>query len=268
MRWLLGSAVVGTALGLAAATFRGDGTAINAYLFLTAELSHGGAGRAERIAVAVVVALALLAWFRPVWPALLGVGGYALAEALARAYERGQPYSEWALAAHAPRYLTPLAAILVWEGLRRGAAGRVWQLTGEGLLRLGLAIVFFVHGLEAVKAHPGFVDLILSSTINLADWRISEAAATRLLVVIGAIDFVVAAALLVRPHPAVLFWAAFWGLVTALSRVTAYGWAYYPDLLVRAPHFLAPPALWWLARIRPKADMRAERAGVSAVNTA
>lgn len=266
LRWLLGAAVAGTALGLAAATFRGDGTAINAYLFLTAEFSHGEARRIERIAVALVVGLAIFAWFRPVWPALLVVGGYAFLEALARSYEGGQAYSEWALAAHAPRYLTPLAAILIWEGLRRGAAGRVWQAAGEGVLRVALATVFFIHGLEAVKAHPGFVDLVLSSTINLADWRVSQTAATRGLLVIGIIDFLVAAALLLRPHPAILFWAAFWGLVTALSRVTAYGWPYYPDLLVRAPHYLAPLVLWWLARMRTKPGTQAAPVGVSVGN--
>ena len=57
-----------------------------------------------------------------------------------------------------------------------------------------------------------------------------------------------ATAILFRPLRFILLWAAFWGLVTALSRLTAYGAFHYPDLLVRFPHFLVPLALWRLTR--------------------
>lgn len=247
VRHLFGLAVLGTALGVAAATFRGDGTALNAYFFLTLEWSHATSGRVERLIVTLAVTFALAAWLRPNWPAFLFVGAYALAEALTRCYERGQPYSEWALWAHAPRYLTPLGVCLVVAGVRRGVtagAGRAWVLSGEALLRGGLAIVFSVHGLEAWRAHPGFVDLILSSAYRVGEWRIPEAVATQSLRIIGIVDLVVAVAILVRPLRVVLLWAAFWGVVTAFARITAYGPAFYPDFLVRFPHFTVPLALW------------------------
>ncbi len=255
VRHLLGLAVFGTALGLAAATFRGDGTALNAYFFLTLEWSHGTSGRIERLLAALTVAFALAAWLRPIWPAFLVVFAYALAEALTRSYERGQAYSEWALWAHAPRYLTPLGACLVIAGLQRGAgagAGRVWSFSGEMILRVAIAIVFAVHGLEAWRAHPGFVDLVLSSAYRVGEWRLPEATVVQALRVIGVVDFAVAAAVLFRPLRVVLLWAAFWGLVTALSRMTAYGASFYPELLVRFSHFLVPLALWRLTAMRVK----------------
>lgn len=254
VRHLLGLAVLGTALGLAAATFRGDGTAMNAYFFLTLEWSHATSGRVERLLVTLTVAFALAAWLRPIWPAFLVVAAYALAEALTRSYERGQAYSEWALWAHAPRYLTPLAACFVVAGLRRGVAagaGRAWALSGEMILRVAIAIVFAAHGLEAWRAHPGFVDLVLSSAYRLGEWRLPEATVVQALRVIGVVDFAVAAAVLFRPLRVVLLWAAFWGLVTALSRMTAYGASHYPDLLVRFAHFLVPLALWRLTALLP-----------------
>lgn len=252
VRHLLGLAVLGTALGLAASTFRGDGTALNAYFFLTLEWSHATSGRVERLLVTLTVAFALAAWLRPIWPAFLVVAAYALAEALTRSYERGQAYSEWALWAHAPRYLTPLAACFVVAGLRRGVAagaGRAWALSGEMILRVAIAIVFAVHGLEAWRAHPGFVDLVLSSAYRVGEWRLPETTVVQALRVIGLVDFAVALAILFRPLRFVLLWAAFWGLITALSRMTAYGPSHYPDLLVRFSHFLVPLALWRLTAL-------------------
>ena len=246
--WLLGLAVVATMIGMTAATFRGDGTAINAFLFLTAELSHEAAGRLERIAMAIILVLSVIALFRPHWALLLPVGGYALAEAFAREYERGYTFSEWAIAAQAPRYLTPFAIILLLVGLHRIGLGRGFHIAGRLVLRVALAVVFAVHGLEALQAHPGFIDLIISSASNLVGWRVPERTATQTLLVIGYVDIAVALALLIWPRTPILWWAAFWGGLTALSRVTAYGFGAYPDVVVRATHVLVPLALGMLAR--------------------
>src|SRR5688572_23336377 len=80
---LLCLSVVLTIGGMAAVTFRGDGTAINAFLFLTLQLSHSMAARIEKTAMAIVFVLALCVLFRPHWALLLPVSAYAFAEALA-----------------------------------------------------------------------------------------------------------------------------------------------------------------------------------------
>lgn len=248
-RSLLGAAVVATTLGMTAATFRGDGTAINAFLFLTGELSHVAAARVERTAMILVLLLSIAALFRPHWALLLPVGGYALAEALARWHELGYAFSEWAISAQAPRYLTPLALALLVVGFRReGDTSSMFRIAATWILRIALAVVFAVHGLEALKAHPGFIDYIISSSTNMLGARISEGNAIRALEIIGVLDLAVAAAILLRPLPGVLWWAAFWGLVTALARVTANGIGGYPDVLVRGTHVLVPLALWLLMR--------------------
>lgn len=249
--WLLGATVVATTAGMAASTFRGDGTAINAFLFLSCGLSHTAAARIEQVAMTIVLLLSLVAFVRPRWTSLSFVFAYILAEAIARWHERGYGFAEWAVTAQAPRYLTPLAVIFLAFGIGRSdAAGRWWRLAGDGVLRLGLCVVFAVHGLEALRVHPEFVDLIISTAANLFDIRITERAATVMLQGIGVLDVMVAAAILFRPRPAVLWWAAFWGAITAFSRVTAYGSGGYPEVLVRTAHFTGPIALWLLARAR------------------
>jgi hypothetical protein len=86
----------------------------------------------------------------------------------------------------------------------------------------------------------------------VGEWRLPEATVAQGLRIIGLIDFAVALALLFRPLRVVLLWAAFWGLVTALSRMTAYGASQYPELLVRFTHFLVPLALWRLTALTAK----------------
>lgn len=242
---LLGLAVLATAIGTAVTTFRGDGTALNAYLFMDLGVAPAAAGRIERLAAALVlvVTTGALVFFR--WPWFLPAAGYILAEAVARWHMQGQAYSTWAPLTHSARYAAPLvlAAWLVAARLPPGHGAR-WQAAGAWLLRFSLAAVFVTHGLEALQAHPGFVDLILSSALNLGGGRLTESAATTVLEWIGLADFAVAGALVLRPHPAVLLWAAFWAALTALSRVTANGWGAYPDVLLRAAYFLGPLALW------------------------
>jgi hypothetical protein len=245
--WLLGGAVTVTMAGMAVAAFRGDGTSINAYLFLAVELPHGVAGRIEAVAVALVLGLSVAALLRPVWPLLLPVTAYLFADALAAWSQRGFPFAEWAVTANAPRYLGPLALVFL-------ATSKPWATRlGEWILRVGLAVVFAVHGLEALRLHPWFIDLLISSAANLAGFRLNEAVASGLLRVIGAVDVAIAVGLLVKPVPALLGWAAFWGAVTAWSRVTANGWGAYPEVLMRAVHYLGPLVVW--------CSMRAQSSG-------
>jgi len=254
VRWLLGATTVATCAGMAAAAFRGDGTSINAFLFLEVELTHGEAARLERFALVGLLLLALAAAFRPGWPLLVPVAAYILAEAVAGWHQRGSAFSEWAVSAHAARYLTPLALILLAGGAvadGAGGAGNRWRpIAAEWVLRVGLATVFVVHGLEAFWLHPGFVDLIIGSGYNLAGMRISEATAALQLRVIGIVDLGVAAAILLRVPRWMLWWAAAWGAITALSRLTAFGWGAYPELLVRTSHILGPVAVVLLVRLR------------------
>jgi hypothetical protein len=251
IRWL-SLAVIAGAAGMAVAALRGEGSAMNTYLFMERALSHEAAGRIERSAALLVLltALAGIGWAR--WPLLLPAIAYPLLEAIARLHVEGQAFSEWALYAHAPRYAAPaaLCCLLVARGPGRSAPAG-WLAAGEWLLRAACASVFLIHGLECLRANPAFIDLLISSAQNLLRLRLTESSARSALEVIGFADLAVAGALLIRMHPAVLAWAAAWATIAALARLTASGWGAFPDVLVRASAALAPLVLWHL-RYRPR----------------
>jgi hypothetical protein len=117
------------------------------------------------------------------------------------------------------------------------------------LLSIGLAAVFFSHGWGAFHGHAHFIDLIIGSAANLLGMRVTELQALHVLTVIGVVDIAVALLVLARPSRGVLLWMATWGLITALSRMSAFGWMGYSDVLLRATHVLAPLALLWLVRL-------------------
>lgn len=263
---LLGTAVAATALGMTVAAFRGDGTALNAFLFTDLGFSHSEAAQCERGAVSVtwVFSIAALVWRR--WPLLLPAAFYFFAEALARTHVQGEAYSDWALLTHAARYVTPLTMALLLLGTNRDRLRRWSAAGGRWALRIALAAVFASHGFEALRANPAFVDFIISTAANLFQSRITETNARSVLELIGVMDVVVAGAFLLRLHPALLGWAALWGAVTALSRVTANGWGAYPDVLVRASYFLGPVALWLL--VSPGRDRQESPAMPARRNTA
>lgn len=247
--WLLSLAVAATMVGMMIAVYRGDGSSINAFLFLDLGLSHQVAARSERVALATVTLAAVFGVVWPRWFLMVPVAVYLWAEAAAGYHVRGYAFSELTPAAHALRYLTPLATVLLARSAAASGARPAahWTATrhwiGTWLLRLGLAVVFMTHGYEAWQLHPEFIDLLITSSQNYLGVRVEEATASTLLRIIAAVDLAVAGLLLIRPWRSVLAWLMFWGLVTAASRMTSYGWGAHTDVLMRSTHFTAPLAL-------------------------
>lgn len=115
-------------------------------------------------------------------------------------------------------------------------------------MRLVVAIVFLAHGIEALQLNPKFVDLLLNSMQNVFGWSMSESTAVACLTTIGVVDIAIAIACVFVRSRAILGWMAFWGLVTAVSRILANGWGMsWHETFTRAPHFGIPLAivLWW-----------------------
>lgn len=262
VRWLLCLAIAATMAAHAIRTYRGDGTAINAFLFLDLGWSNEAAARFEYGGMALVLVLTALGMRWPRWYLLAPAGLYVLAEYTLRTVVGGQPFSEWAPAAAALRFATPLVTPFLLLSLSSRA---VAQETRDGSpdpsgaeslraserrlkfwawwLRCAVAVVFLTHGFEALRHHPAFVDLVIGTGTRMFDVWFEESVVTQVLGVIGIVDLFVAIGLLASPNRLVLGWAGCWGLVTALSRITAYGWGAYPELLMRATHFLVPLAL-------------------------
>ncbi len=258
VRWLLCLTIAATVAAQAILTFRGDGTAINAFLFLDLGWSHMQAVRAERSAMSIILGVTLLGVIRPHWLLLAPVGLYLLAEACLTMHVGGRAFAQLAPAAAALRFMTPLVTPFVLASYLKSfrlveprpvmtAASATSARMGRWLLKLAVAVVFITHGYEAIMHHPQFIDLVIGTGTRMFDVWLDESKVTRLLTLIGTVDIIVGVALLFRWSPTLLGWAAFWGLLTALSRMTAYGWGAYPDVLLRSTHFGVPLALLLLS---------------------
>lgn len=245
-RLVFSIAVVVTLIGVLVTTLRGGGSGWGAWLFLDQGLTHRNAYQIELglVLATLVFSVAGLLLRRWRWGTCLMFPAFAflLTEACLIAKTGGVGHAEWAPAAHALRYGTPLALVLLAMKEPFGEAQVML------LLRVSLAFVFVTHGAEALLHYPRFIDLIIGSGENLLGWRITEAQAKSLLTIIGWVDVVVGIAILIRPLPTLLWWMAVWGLVTALSRMTSLGWDAYRDVLIRATHFVVPFAMVWFRR--------------------
>jgi hypothetical protein len=67
--------------------------------------------------------------------------------------------------------------------------------------------------------------------------------AENMLRIIGSLDILAAILAIVFPKKPVFIWLAFWGLITAFARITELGIGMYPEVLIRAGHFLVPICL-------------------------
>ena len=247
IRLLLSAAILTHAIGLFATVFGMRQTHFGNFLFLVMGMPHSEALFYEYISVSIFFLLCVINLFHTRFYTLLPIAGYIFFESWAGYYQGGYRYSEFTMLAHIMRYITPLAlAVLCTWPFRSTMKAALRLKATEWLLRVSLAVLFFIHGLEAYYGYPGFLDLIIGSARNLAGIHIAESTSVIILKGIGILDFVVALLVLVRPGKKVLFWALFWGTLTAFSRVTAVGTAAYIEVLFRASHIIAPLVLWIL----------------------
>jgi len=245
VKWLLSAAILIHAIGLFATVFGMRQTHFGNFLFLVMGMPHSEALFYEHISVSIFFLLCIINLFHTRLYTLLPIAGYIFFESWAGYYQGGYRYSDFTLLAHIMRYITPLALVVLCALPFVTKMKTTLRLKAtEWLLRVSLAVLFFIHGLEAFYGYPGFLDLIIGSARNLAGIHIAESTSVSILKGIGILDFVVALLVLIRPKKEVLFWALFWGTLTAFSRVTAVGTAAYIEVLLRASHMIAPLALW------------------------
>lgn len=122
---------------------------------------------------------------------------------------------------------------------------------------VAIGLTFSSHGLYAMGLGvpvPGhFIDMVMESI------GVSQSFATTLLLIAGILDQVMVAGLFfLATREISLLYGVFWGFVTALARITSYVrmdvlfgmslLAYFPEFLVRAPHFVIPLVLWRLVK--------------------
>jgi len=247
--WLLRLAVLGYAIGMATAIFTKLGSGLGTFFFLEIGYTHPQVAPVERMGAYLLLGLAIAALIRPHWAFVLPIAVLVTAEALAQYFNGGFPFAEWVIYAHALRYGAPWALLVLffaplgrWMGPHNHLRVTGW------VLRIAIATVFAIHGIEALLQHPRFIDYIIGTTHNLTGHYLAEATVVTMMRVIGVVDLVVAALVILKPHPAVLYWMAFWGLITALARVTTFGMGHHYEVWLRTAHFLAPIALYFVLR--------------------
>lgn len=244
------------------------GTPVFSLLWGSADV--GGFGLSESLALSVehtaawlLIAAAALTLWRPCWPVLVPVAFWFLLDAGSSTWIGGSFLSSLSVPAHATRIVAPLALALIALWPSRPELPR-WRLdSGLWLLRLAAAATFIAHGYEAVQLHPLFVDYLIAAAATFFSYDLAQPTAELLLRGIGIIDFILAALLVTTRWRAVAYYMAFWGVVTALSRIVYGGWNDAPQAFVRAANAGVPLALavyWTLShRMIPHASTPAQQ---------
>lgn len=219
---------------------------IGEWLFFETGFSEAATRTIEQaVAGALLVSVGVLFLPRSVAAALavrvasLMIALSILGTVLARMGLGGFPFSDWALAAEATRFSAPIAVFLMAS--KRNCAA-FW------VLRLGAAATFTAHGFEALGHSPRFLDLVLISDSRVGGILdtsplFDEASARVLLSGIGAIDLALALLCLALRSRVLWSYMAFWGLLTAASRLIAGGLEWWPATLERIPNVGVPLAL-------------------------
>jgi hypothetical protein len=202
---------------------------IGGTLFYEWGVSEAVAIFVEQVGIALMLgsAAAVLAFRNRVAPILVALWFFALA--VLHFYRGGAAFTDWAIGAHAVRYVAPAALALLIEPSvdPSGQHSRTEKLHEaiNWLLRSAVAVTFIIHGLEALSQHPRFVDYLLVASDRLLGYELAEATARQMLIAIGTMDMTLAALVLLRRQWRwVLLWMAFWGVVTACSRIVFGGW--------------------------------------------
>ncbi len=231
-----------------------DGTPIGTTLFMTLRWSES-----SMLAVDHGIAWAgLLGGLSMLWrPTRVAAGVVALWFALVAvltAVQGGEFGATYAPFAHATRYCAGVLAFIAAMTALEPAVRAQWI---ERVARWACALTFAAHGLEALEANPRFIDFIITA-FRRVNIEVSEPASRILLRVVGVQDMGLAALVLTKRWRVVVGYMAFWGAVTAASRVVHLGWRVWPSTLVRAANAGVPLMLMWMWRPVPADDIDAQ----------
>ena len=159
---------------------------------------------------------------------------------------RGELYAELTLGEHAVRYLVPVAFLLIsWRAWNPSSTYKL----ARWLLAIACAATFLVHGYKAIQIYGQFTDLILLTDAEWFGLELEQSTTESILFVIGVVDIIVAVLVVAIRFRAVALYMVIWGVMTASSRMTAFGIAAWPETLIRVANWGAPLALVLLLTI-------------------
>ncbi|WP_373523964.1 hypothetical protein [Aquiflexum sp.] len=239
--WLFKSALLLQCIGVF--FYLKGGSAIETMLFMEVGLEQAQSKLIENIVAWVFLIFGLVTFFKPDKYLLVIIALLTLGLAYVIKRQAGSPFTDWSIPAHFIRIILPIG-ILLLANYNRKINSAYW------LLLVGLIVTFITHGLEAWSLHPRFIDYLLISSENTLGLRIKQSTAEILLKAIGSLDILAAVSGLIFSKNAIFYWMAFWGFITAFARVTELGLGLFPEVLIRAGHYLVPIGLVWLNGIR------------------
>jgi hypothetical protein len=220
-------------------------SAIGTMLFMNYEVAHHTAAMAEKIQAIVLLIAVVILFFEKA--RIYGAGFIFLYTGVliyATIDQGGHPFSDYTFAAYAMRFATPLAFVLVFSLYIQDGYREITCKVTIWLIIVATSATFFMHGLEALWAHPWFVDMTIGMASNLIGWRMSQSVAEQILIAVGVTDIVSAVALVVFRSKIAALWMCFWGFFTCVLRLVNYGAGAIPDAVVRVPHGLLPLILF------------------------
>ncbi|MEX1136149.1 MAG: hypothetical protein WEB89_04555 [Balneolales bacterium] len=218
---------------------------IGSILFMNYGMDHDRAGLIEQINAGLVLLAVIALFFQRsrLWAAGF-LFLFTVTLVWAEVDQGGYPFSDYAFAAYAMRLATPLAFLFVFSGFLKARHPQMTDQFVQWVLIAATCMTFTIHGLEAIWAHPWFIDM----TIGLADktigWRASQSLVEQMLLVVGIVDIGSAIALFFFRSRMAVLWMAFWGFFTCFLRIVNYGFGAAPDVLMRLPHGMVPIILY------------------------
>lgn len=244
-------------IGYASQTLR-QKTEINRELLLELGASSYIATSVPLLLGITFLALAILVIWKPTAQVLWSIFGLIFLLTAIKFFSHSALYG-LTFPSRAARYLAPLAllALLRWRAStneEREAAFSLYstvsaQRAALWLMRVGIALTFFGHGVKVLFHSANFIDLIEKSMVNLLGGAIFELETILFtLDLIAIVDLIVVALILFTRWQWVPLYMAAWTLLTATSRVTALGFAAWDEILIRGAYYTIPLAIYLLFR--------------------
>lgn len=234
-RLILRVAIALTCVGVAGQLLMYGGPVLS-WLWMERGWSETNALRVEHAATFALLACIPFLFVRKSWPVVLVISGWLLLTAVADALI-GTWHPWLTPPAHGARWLAPLALAALSVAAPK-------EKTAEWLLRTGAAATFIFHGIEALMTKAEFIDYIIAAGDKLLSVDVAEHSARSALIAIGMLDVLVGIAILLPKRLRVVaYWMAFWGFLTAFSRIVYMGWGNWPELLIRMTNGAVPLTL-------------------------
>lgn len=213
-----------------------SGSVLGSVLFMDYGYPIDQAKQIEKTIAAIFLILGFISLMPKIWYGipLIGIGAFIFAY-LTQDFGGGF-FTKWSLISQSPRYLLPFGLVfLTFENTKK---------VGIQLFRVGVVLVFFIHGLESLQSHPYFAEYILNS-FEYVGIPVHEDQALLMMKIIGGIDILVAILVLFSPSVFVYAWASFWVLITFVIRFLSFGWLMHKEVLLRWPNLVLPLILFF-----------------------